>query len=77
MKRSDAMENYKKAEALERLIEDAGIPIVSAISVDGRKILELEGNYFYVFHWLDGEITDWNHVSTEVCTRWKIKSSII
>ena len=67
MKRSEAMENYKKAEALERLLEDAGIPIVSAISVNGRKMLEFEENYFYVFHWQEGEITDWNHITTEQC----------
>ena len=67
MKRPEAMENYKRAEALERLLEDAEIPIVSAISVDGRKMLELDGNYFYVFRWQSGSITDWNHVLPEQC----------
>ncbi len=48
MKRPDAMENYKSAEALEKILEDAGIPIVAAMTIDGSKMQTIFVNYFYV-----------------------------
>ena len=69
MKRPTAMENYKKAERLEAILEGEGIPIVSALSFDGKKMQELSGNYFYIFDWHNGSITDWNNITPEQC--WK------
>ena len=36
MTRPDAMENYRKAETLEKIIGDAGIPVVAALTINGR-----------------------------------------
>ena len=69
MKRPVAMSNYKKAEWLEAILEKAGIPIVPALTFDGKKMLECQGNYFYIFNWHDGNITDWNNITPEQC--WK------
>ena len=69
MKRPAAMENYKKAERLEAILESAGIPIVPALTFDGKKMQEFHGNYFYIFDWHDGNITDWNNITPEQC--WK------
>ncbi len=69
MKRPGAMGNYKKAESLEAILEDAGIPIVPALTFDGKKMQEFQGNYFYIFDWHDGNITDWNNITAEQC--WK------
>jgi Ser/Thr protein kinase RdoA (MazF antagonist) len=69
MKRQAAMENYKKAERLEAILEGEGIPIVPALTFDGKKMQECQGNYFYIFDWHDGKITDWNNVTPEQC--WK------
>ena len=69
MKRSCAMGNYKKAERLEAILEDAGIPIVPAITLNGKKLQEFQGNYFYIFDWHNGSITDWNNITPEQC--WK------
>ena len=69
MKRPDAMEKYKKAERLEANLEDAGIPIVPALTFDGKKMQECHGNYFYIFDWHNGKITDWNNITPEQC--WK------
>ena len=38
MKRPGAMDNYKKAELLEAILEDTGIPIVPAITFNGKKM---------------------------------------
>ena len=54
MARSDAMENYRKAETLEKIIEDAGIPVVAAVTVNGQKMQKADGNYFYIFPWQNG-----------------------
>ena len=69
MKRPAAMDNYKKAERLETILEEAGIPIVPALTFDEKKMQELLGNYFYIFDWHDGKITDWNNITAEQC--WK------
>ena len=69
MKRPSAMDNYKKAERLEAILEEAEIPIVSALTFDGKKMQEFSGNYFYIFDWHDGNITDWNNITAEQC--WK------
>ena len=36
MKRPEAMRNYRRAESLERILEEAGLPIVPALTVNGR-----------------------------------------
>lgn len=67
MGREGVLDNYARAEKIECLLEKEGIPIVPAITVSGKKMQHIEGNYFYVFHWQDGHITDWNNISKEMC----------
>ena len=67
MKRPDAMNNYKRAEALEKQLEDAGIPIVPALMIDGNKMQHVDGEFFYIFRWQDGAISDWYNISEEQC----------
>ena len=69
MKRSAAMSNYEKAERLEAILESADIPIVPALIFDEKKMQEFQGNYFYIFDWHEGSITDWNNITAEQC--WK------
>ncbi len=67
MKRPEAMSNYRRAESLEKILEEAGIPIAPALTVNGRKMQELDGEYFYIFHWQDGRMTDWHSITAEQC----------
>ena len=69
MKRPEAMANYRRAERLEKIVGDAGIPIVSALEIRGRKMQEADGEYFYIFPWHSGRITDWYHITTEQCRK--------
>ncbi len=69
MKRASAMDNYKKAEKLEAILEENEIPIVPARSFDGKKMQEIDGEFFYIFEWHKGSITDWNNITPEQC--WK------
>ena len=67
MKRPEALSNFERAERLESLIEDAGIPIIPALCFSGRKMLNVDGEYFSIFDWFDGSITDWNEITDEQC----------
>ena len=67
MKRPDAMENYRRAESLEGILEEAGIPIVPALVLHGRKMQELDSAYFYIFRWQSGRVTDWNNITADQC----------
>jgi Ser/Thr protein kinase RdoA (MazF antagonist) len=67
MKRPGVFENYARAEALESILEENGIPIVPALSFDGKKMLEAEGKYFYIFKWQEGNITGQDNITKEQC----------
>lgn len=67
MKRPDALANYSAAEDLERVLEEYGIPIVPALSFDGKKMLLLDGRYFYIYNWQEGRITDPHSITKEQC----------
>lgn len=67
MKRPGVLENYARAEKIERILEEKGLPIVPALTIDGLKMQHLEDRYFYLFAWQEGQITDWHHISDEQC----------
>lgn len=67
MKRPGVFDNYRRAEELEERLDKAGIRIVSSLMFDGKKMIECEGDYFYIFNWLEGSITDWNSISRDQC----------
>ena len=67
MKRPGVFENYVRAEKIEGILEQAEIPIVPALCFDGKKMQELDGNYFYIFNWHDAKITDWDNITDEQC----------
>ena len=69
MKRPGVMENYEKAEKLERVLEKNSIPIVPALIINNVKMQEQDGEYFYIFNWQEGSITDWNAITIEQCRK--------
>ena len=69
MKRPAARENYATAEALEARLEEARIPMVAAMTIKGRKMQELDGEFFYIFRWQKGRITDADTVTAEQCRK--------
>ena len=69
MKRPTARENYAAAEALEARLEEAHIPMVAAMTIKRRKMQELDGEFFYIFRWQKGKITDANTVTAEQCRK--------
>ncbi len=67
MSREGVLDNYKRAEQIESILEKAEIPIVPAITVNGRKMQSVGGQYFYLFRWQEGQITDWNNITDKQC----------
>ncbi len=68
MKRSEALSNFTRAEELEQILEDAGLPVITAMTIYGSKMQKICGEFFYIFHWQEGRITDWNSISLGQCT---------
>ena len=67
MKRQGVMDNYARAERFECILEENGLPIVPALSFAGKKMLEADGQYCYIFKWQEGSITDFNDIKKEQC----------
>ncbi len=67
MRRPDAPGNFQQAEKLERVLEDAGIPIVPALTIRESKMQSFEGRYYYVFPWINGQVTDPNGITLAQC----------
>ena len=67
MKRPDVHENYARAEKIEGILENSDISIVPAMVIGGNKMQKIDDQFFYVFRWQEGKITDWNHISNEMC----------
>lgn len=67
MQRETAMENYAKAEQIEMLLEKQGIPILPALSFNGRKMQETDGQYFYIFDYFSGSVLKSNEITKYHC----------
>ncbi len=68
MQRETAMDNYARAEQLERLLEQSNIPILPALSFDGRKMQEIDGEYFYLFNYYAGRSLKGRAITEYHCT---------
>ena len=69
MRRENAMGNYAEAERLERLLEQRGIPILPALTIGGRKMQEIDGEYFYLFDYYDGKPLRADEITEYHCVR--------
>ncbi len=68
MGREGVHDNYERAEKIEYILEKEDIPIVPSITVNGKKMQDVDGHYFYIFNWQNGRITDWNNISNDECS---------
>lgn len=67
MKRPGVLENYKRAERIERILSEYAIPIVPALERNGSRLQCLEEQYFYIFEWTDAKAMDWHKIRVEHC----------
>lgn len=69
MKRETAMGNFAQAERLEELLEKSGIPILPALSFGGKKMQELDGEYFYLFRYYAGKSLKAEEITVRHCAQ--------
>ena len=55
MARPTAAANFAAAEELERKLEQTDLPLLPALTLDGRKMQEMAGDFFYVFPYFEGK----------------------
>lgn len=67
MKRPNAMKNFRRAEKLERILQENGIPVIPALEKDGLKMQCLNGQYYYFFNWCDGSVMEWHEIDLLHC----------
>lgn len=68
MQRETAMENYAVAEKLELLLEQRQIPILPALIFDGKKMQEIDNEYFYLFDYYAGKALKDKEITEYHCT---------
>ena len=60
------MDNFNKADKYEEILKDNNIKAIYSIKFNGKKMQEIDGQYFYVYEWYDGnslkseEITEYH-----------------
>ncbi len=67
MQRETAMDNFAKAERIEFLLEQQGVPVLPALSLCGRKMQEIDGEYFYLFDYFPGKALKSNEITADHC----------
>lgn len=69
MQRKDAMDNYRTAEVFESALEQTKIPILPALSFDGKKMQCMDGQYFYLYQWYDGKALKSEEITPYHCEK--------
>ena len=69
MARPEAMGNFLRAEKFETQLEEANISILPARSFGGKKMQEMDGQFFYIFDWFDGHALSSAEVNENHCRK--------
>jgi Ser/Thr protein kinase RdoA (MazF antagonist) len=67
MSRPEAMSNYRRAEALEAVLEQNRMPVVPAMVLGGKRMQCIEGQYCYVFPWVEHSALGWEEIEPMHC----------
>lgn len=62
MQQPSALANYQQADCLETMLECHGLSIIPALYVNGKKLQQIDDQFFYLFEWYDGEALKPNQV---------------
>lgn len=66
MKRADALSNMVNSERVAKAF-GAIVPAIVSLEINQRQIQELEGNYYFVFPWIDGASVFPNEITPHHC----------
>ena len=66
MKRPTALNNTIHSEKIAALFADS-IPVIAALTIDGKQIHEKDGCFYMVFNWIDGKSVFTPDISQRHC----------
>ncbi len=69
MARPGVTDNFARAESFERRLEAAGLPILPAKTIGGRKMQQVDGQYLYVFDCFDGRALAESAIAPAHCAK--------
>lgn len=69
MQRPDALGNFNKSDRLEKVLEENNIPIIPSLVFDGKKMQEIDGQYFYLYAWYDGSTLKGDNITKYHCQK--------
>ena len=55
MQRKTAMDNFHNAERLELILEQNNIPVIPALTFNGKKMQKIDGQFYYLYEWYNGK----------------------
>ena len=67
MARPTAAANFAAAEELERRLEQTDLPLLPALTIGGRKMQEMDGDFFYVFPYFEGKALTEGEITPRHC----------
>lgn len=67
MSRPEAMGNFQNAEALEQVLEQNRLPIVASMSRNDSKMHCIQGQYYYLFPWVEHKAVPWAAITETHC----------
>lgn len=67
MARPTAAAHFAAAEELERKLEQTDLPLLPALTIDGRKMQEMKGDFFYVFPYFEGKMLKDEAITADHC----------
>lgn len=75
MKRPTAISNFKRAQQLELILQEHGLPIISALIFNQKKMQKIDDIYFYVYDYYQGKSLKQEQINKVHCQ--KISSLLV
>ena len=69
MSRKEAYGNFVVSESVSNLAKQNGIPVSSALSIDGNYLTKLDDMYYMVFDYVDGKTLKDDEITAEHCKK--------
>lgn len=68
MQRETARDSYRTAETLEQILEKNPLPVIPALTINGKKMHKIDGQFFYLYQWYDGHALKPEEIREVHCT---------
>lgn len=69
MKREEAYNNFIISESVSNLAKKNGIPVSSALEINGEYLKELDGYYYMIFDFIEGKTLKDDEITIEHCKK--------